>query len=267
MSDLTCKSCGVETKAHTWRNNRCPNCGEIWLGTPPPATPAELKCKGCLCDNHPLYHKKYDGYCFDCHNHGVPERDDRIAALAEQVAELDRLRAEAGAMREYLKDENLLEICAHTHSPPDFSRPACSCGQCRRWHARSKVLSGTAGRDLLARVEATEKERDHYKQACINQNHYIEQKLAQALGGFPWYKDDKANFPGSTEADGVCVGVDTAESLADMVAARVEAMQAVCDAAVNWRDVLRQMGLPVAREAGLMKAVDAYNAAEKRRQG
>jgi hypothetical protein len=41
----------------------------------------------------------------------------------------------------------------------------------------------------------------------------IEQILGKALG-YPWYKDDPKNFPNATEADGVCVGENTAWSLA-----------------------------------------------------
>ena len=48
----------------------------------------------------------------------------------------------------------------------------------------------------------------------------IEQILAQAIGGFPWYKDDQKNFPNSTEKDGVCVGDHTPVTLA-MTAAKV----------------------------------------------
>ena len=41
----------------------------------------------------------------------------------------------------------------------------------------------------------------------------IEQILGKALG-YPWFKDDPKNFPNATEADGVCVGDNTAWSLA-----------------------------------------------------
>jgi hypothetical protein len=33
----------------------------------------------------------------------------------------------------------------------------------------------------------------------------IEQICGQALG-YPWYKDDQANFPGATTDNGVCIG-------------------------------------------------------------
>ena len=44
-----------------------------------------LRCKGCSRRTHPYYVKKYHGYCLECSNCGVPERDDQIAALKEEV--------------------------------------------------------------------------------------------------------------------------------------------------------------------------------------
>jgi hypothetical protein len=52
-----------------------------------------------------------------------------------------------------------------------------------------------------------------YKDACIKGNHDVEQILGKVLG-YPWYKDDQKNFPGATEADGVCVGEHVAQSIA-----------------------------------------------------
>jgi len=45
----------------------------------------------------------------------------------------------------------------------------------------------------------------------------IEQIAGKALD-FPWYKDDQKNFPGSTEADGVCTGCHTAASIVEELA-------------------------------------------------
>lgn len=54
---------------------------------------------------------------------------------------------------------------------------------------------------------------ERYKQACIKQNHEIEQTLGRALG-YPKYSDDQDIFPGATEDDGVCVFDQIAETLA-----------------------------------------------------
>ena len=51
----------------------------------------------------------------------------------------------------------------------------------------------------------------------------IEQILGKALG-YPWYKDDPKNFPNATEADGVCVGVETAWSLAMLAADKLKSL-------------------------------------------
>jgi len=60
--------------------------------------------------------------------------------------------------------------------------------------------------------------------AYAKQVHDVEQTLGQALG-YPWYKDDQKNFPGATEADGVCVGEEVPETLAALAAAQIEMLR------------------------------------------
>ena len=52
----------------------------------------------------------------------------------------------------------------------------------------------------------------------------IEQILGKALG-YPYYKDDPDIFPKATEADGVCVGVETAWSLAMIAADKIKELE------------------------------------------
>ena len=52
----------------------------------------------------------------------------------------------------------------------------------------------------------------------------IEQILGKALG-YPWYKDDPDIFPKATEADGVCVGIETAWSLAMIAADKIKELE------------------------------------------
>lgn len=52
----------------------------------------------------------------------------------------------------------------------------------------------------------------------------IEQILGKALG-YPWFKDDPKNFPNATEADGVCVGDNTAWSLAMLAADKIKELE------------------------------------------
>lgn len=59
-------------------------------------------------------------------------------------------------------------------------------------------------------------ELNEMRRKWIKQNETLIQSLAQALGGFPWYKDDQKNFPGATEEDGVCTGELVLEDLVDM---------------------------------------------------
>lgn len=48
----------------------------------------------------------------------------------------------------------------------------------------------------------------------------VEQVLGKALG-YPWFKDDQENFPGSTEKDGVCIGDHVAETILEEAAQRI----------------------------------------------
>lgn len=63
------------------------------------------------------------------------------------------------------------------------------------------------------------------RNAFAEQNQFVEQTLAQALGGFPWYKDDPKNFPGATEENGVCVGELVVEDLAHLAAERIKELE------------------------------------------
>ncbi len=62
---------------------------------------------------------------------------------------------------------------------------------------------------------------EHIIGAVVKSNDEICQTLAQALG-YPWFKDDQKNFPGATEAQGVCYGDHVAETLAMEAARRIK---------------------------------------------
>lgn len=70
---------------------------------------------------------------------------------------------------------------------------------------------------LLARHDSLER-------TCAETNEEICQILGKVLG-YPWYMRDPKNFPHATEQDGVCVGDNTAESLADQAAQRITDLQ------------------------------------------
>lgn len=65
---------------------------------------------------------------------------------------------------------------------------------------------------------------EFYKAACVGINREVCQILGKALH-YPWYKDDQQNFPGTTEADGVCVGEHFAESIAMEAAQRIAELE------------------------------------------
>lgn len=63
----------------------------------------------------------------------------------------------------------------------------------------------------------------------------VEQILGKALD-FPRYCDDQENFPGTTDADGVCVGDLTPGVLAQMAAERLRLMEGTTLVDyVNWQ--------------------------------
>jgi hypothetical protein len=57
-------------------------------------------------------------------------------------------------------------------------------------------------------------------EACAKENDEVCQILGKVLG-YPWFKDDQANFPGATEAEGVCVGDNVAVTMAMQAARKI----------------------------------------------
>jgi len=79
---------------------------------------------------------------------------------------------------------------------------------------------------LVGAARDSEDKARKLREAGSRSNNKIEQTLAQALGCYPWYKDDQENFPGATEADGVCIGEHVAESIAAEAARIIRSLQA-----------------------------------------
>lgn len=68
----------------------------------------------------------------------------------------------------------------------------------------------------------TERERrERAESAYFSTVATVDQTLGRALG-YPRYCDDQKNFPGTTDADGVCTGDHVAETLASEAAKRIE---------------------------------------------
>lgn len=69
------------------------------------------------------------------------------------------------------------------------------------------------------------KERNTRLEKCaIETNEEICQALGKVLS-YPWFKDDKKNFPDATENDGVCVGDNIAEVIAKEAADKITALK------------------------------------------
>lgn len=85
----------------------------------------------------------------------------------------------------------------------------------------------TAALPFLTDIAQLTAERDGYRKhldAC-------EQIAGKALG-YPWFMNDQANFPGATEADGVCIGEHVGDTIVEELANRLKAIEAERDAAV-----------------------------------
>jgi hypothetical protein len=89
------------------------------------------------------------------------------------------------------------------------------------------VQSGSYNKDRLVEVLQG---CARYLNASAATMHCIEQTAAQAIGTYPWYKDDQKNFPGSTEMDGVCIGEHVTETI-------------VAELADNYRYIAAQLRL------------------------
>ncbi len=69
--------------------------------------------------------------------------------------------------------------------------------------------------------------------------HEVEQVLGKALG-YPWYSNDQKNFPGATEADGVCLGEHVARTIAAEAASKLAVLAADRDRLAQINDELNQ---------------------------
>lgn len=76
----------------------------------------------------------------------------------------------------------------------------------------------------------------------IMEDHEIEQICGKALG-YPWYKDDQKNFPGATEADGVCTGEHVAVTIVAELAGRYERLHSKVTLFKNNEDKCQEMSL------------------------
>lgn len=111
--------------------------------------------------------------------------------------------------------------CAQCGLPVNPTAPqGAVCGVCSTVHRYEELL----GEQQQRHERELQVMRDAYRalqEAVMRESNDIEQILGKALG-YPRYKDDPKNFPGSTEQDGVCVGDHVAASLAMEAAALIQ---------------------------------------------
>lgn len=170
-------------------------------------------------------------HCDDCgcfletgeeFNHGrVWNRRPALASSGDH-AELARLAEAAtrGDWRAHITTKRSPEIYTNV-PPPNTPNPKIAGAILRKADARFIAAANPARvLSLLSEIAALRGERDRLRMAVSKSNEEICQSLGKALG-YPWFKDDQANFPGSTETDGVCVGDHVAESIADEASRRL----------------------------------------------
>lgn len=89
----------------------------------------------------------------------------------------------------------------------------------RYWVANGILASNECGG--LVKYDDAQRALD----AERRERHAVEQIAGQALG-YPWFKDDQKNFPGATEADGVCIGEHVAGTIVQELASKLATLQA-----------------------------------------
>ncbi len=128
------------------------------------------------------------------------------SSLAARVAELT---SENSALRDEIKDATRV------------------CDKCK---ARSSdmivddVCLFCYGKQQSQRVAELEETNAGLRYEMTTTDHNVCQCLGHALN-YPRYADDQANFPGATDADGVCVGEHVAETIAIEAVEEIERLR------------------------------------------
>lgn len=99
------------------------------------------------------------------------------------------------------------------------------------WKCTDEVVAGVLS--LLADRARMERAIRGYQAEARE----VEQAAGKALG-YPWFKDDQTNFPGATEADGVCVGEHVAGTITSELADKCARMEKALRAAAVYLDAL-----------------------------
>lgn len=168
----------------------------------------EEQWKKWLRENHPEHYQAMLGSL----QHDCGWRDREIERLKGELTEAKKVVAD------YIHESGIGSTYMPEVVPPE---------------------SGT----LLAKVNEKAKEIERLKNIGARFSHEVEQTLAQAIGGFPWYKDDQKNFPGATEADGVCIGELVTEDIVDHAAKLIREHNASIRPIENAVEALKQIAI------------------------
>lgn len=99
-----------------------------------------------------------------------------------------------------------------------------ACDLIESLEAEKKELT-TSQKEVEYYLEKALAENKELEKAIAKESFEIEQLLAQAIGGYPWYKDDQKNFPNATEKCGVCVGEHVPATLAAEAANKLKKLE------------------------------------------
>lgn len=179
---LPCPFCGGDAAIDTMRNYRSISNGALKQGV-------TIYCGSCAAE---MMH------CYEDHP-GTDQGDLR----ADLVVAWNR-RAFLDAT-EPVADGEVADTAARLKLLAKYNEPAV-------WKALIEAA---------ALIERQAREITRLRNAVSNTNDDICQTLGRALG-YPKFCDDQKNFPGATDANGVCVGEHVAESIAVEAARRIE---------------------------------------------
>lgn len=89
-----------------------------------------------------------------------------------------------------------------------------------------RIQKGDQGaiQEALNEIGRLSAELTQLRAAFAQYDYEVEQILGRALG-YPKFVDDQKNFPGATDADGVCVGEHIVVTLAEEAAERIGKLQ------------------------------------------
>lgn len=132
----------------------------------------------------------------------------------QETAKQEDLRSFGWAPGDYIF------TCIDCGKKPIMPIEGANIGDKRAWRCEKHAREAKVNHEK-AKLQG---EAESLRLAATIKDQEISQILGKALG-YPWLKDDQRNFPGATEADGVCVGDHVAESLATEAAARIATLE------------------------------------------